>query len=182
MRAFCIAIVLSMTSPLAFSQDASEALPKPTKEHELLMKNLGPRTGQMKMWVQGPDADPIVMPFKETNKAILNGFWVETHFETGPYQGHGMSGFDPIKKKYIGTWSNNMSPSMSVMEGTYEESKNELTMVFRDYDEATGKLTDMKTVTADPPGKPETMTMYKKDANSGKWIVSFVMTYDPVKK
>jgi hypothetical protein len=29
-----------------------------------------------------------------------------------------------------------------------------------------------------PPGKDSTMTMYKKDAGTGKWVKSFVMTYE----
>ena len=49
-----------------------------------------------------------------------------------------------------------MSPHMSVMEGTFDEKSNELTMEFRDYDAMTGKLTDMKAVTSFAPGKPET--------------------------
>lgn len=180
MRTLCVAVVISIAGSFVMAQEG--ALPKPSKEHEFLKKNLGDRTGQMKMWVQGPDSDPLVMPFKETNTAILNGFWVETKFETGPYHGRGMSGFDPIKKKYIGTWTNNMSPSISVMEGTFDEESNELTMEFRDYDEMTGKLTDMKSVTSFVPGKPETMTMYKRDAKTKKFVVGFVMTYDAKKE
>ena len=179
MRAICIATVMLLTSPIAAAQDAA---PKPTKEHELLAKNVGTRTGTMKMWVQGPDVAPMEMPFKETNTSIMNGFWVETKFESGPYKGRGMSGYDPIKQKYIGTWTNNMAPHMSVMEGTYDETANEVTMVFKDYDTMTGKLTDMKSVTSNAPGKAETMTMYKKDAKSGKWVTVFVMTYDAKEK
>ena len=180
MRTLFVAAVISLAGSFVSAQE--ETLPKPSKEHELLKKNLGTRTGQMKMWVQGPDSDPVAMPFTETSAEILNGFWVETKFESGPYQGRGMTGFDPIKKKYIGTWTNNMSPSISVMEGTYDETSHELTMAFRDYDEMTGKLADMKSVTSFVPGKPETMTMYKKDAETGKFFAAFVMTYDAKKE
>jgi hypothetical protein len=180
MRIFCIAAVMAITSSFVFSQE--EGLPQPSKEHELLKANLGTRTGQMKMWIRGQDAAPLVMPFTETNTSILNGFWVETKFKAGPYMGRGMSGFDPIKKKYVGTWTNNMAPYMSVMEGTYDEKSKEITMEFRDYDAVSGKLTDMKSVTSLAPGKPETMTMYKKDAKTQKFITAFVMTYDAEKK
>lgn len=151
--------------------------PKPTKEHEFLKKNLGTRTGTMKIFVGGPDAKPLEMPFKETNTSIHNGFWVQSEFESGPYKGRGMNGFNPVTKKYIGTWTSNMTPHMSVMEGTYDESAHELTMTFRDYDEATGKLTDHRAVGQDAPGKPEVFTMYKKDAKSGKWVKSFILEY-----
>ena len=180
MKTFWIAAVVLLTSPLGLAQDGG--MPKPTKEHKLLAKNLGTRTGTMKMWVQGPEAAPMETPFKETNTSIHNGFWVESKFEAGPYKGRGMSGYDPIKKKYIGTWINNMSPHLSVFEGTYDETANELTMAFQDYDAMTGKLTDMKSVTSLAPDKPETMTMYKKDAKSGNWVMVFIMTYNDGEK
>ena len=174
MRTLCISALILLASPLALAQEAA----KPSPEHELLAKNLGTRTGTMKMWIQGPDAAPIEVPFKETNTSILNGFWVETQFESGPYKGRGMSGYDPKKNKYVGTWAQNMSPHLGVMEGTYDEQKHELTMTFKDYDLTTGQLLDHKTVSSFVPGKPETMTMYIKDAKSGQWTTSFVMTYD----
>ncbi len=178
MRMLCIATLILLASPLASAQEA----PKPSPEHELLAQNLGTRTGTMKMWMQGPDSPPIEVPFKETNTSILNGFWVETQFESGPYQGRGISGYDPKKKKYVGTWTQNMSPHLGVMEGTYDEKKHELTMTFKDYDLMSGELMDHKTVTSFAPGKPETMTMYKKDAKSGQWVTSFVMTYEAKEK
>ena len=180
MKTLCIVVAISLTGSLALAQKPT--LPQPSKELELLKTSLGTRTGQMKMWVRGPDSDPIVMSFTETNTAILNGFWVETKFESGPYKGRGMTGYDPKKKKYVGTWTNNMAPHMSVMEGTYNEKSNELTMTFKDYDVISGKLTDMKSVTSFVPGKPETMTMYKKDAKTGKFVTSFVMAYDAKKE
>ena len=176
MRAFCTASLILIALPLASAQET----PKPSPEHELLAQNLGTRTGMMKMWTQ-PEAAPIEVPFKETSKSILNGFWVESEFESGPYKGRAMSGYDPKKKMYIGTWANNLGPHLALMEGTYDEQKHELTMTFKDYDAVSGQLTDHKSVTSNPPGKPETMTMYKKDAK-GEWVTSFVMTYDKQEK
>lgn len=174
-----IAAAMLLTVTTASAQPAA---PQPGKEHELLQKNLGERTGQMKVWVQGPDSEPVMIPFKEVNTSIHDGFWVETKFESGPYQGRGMYGYDPKKKKYIGTWTSNMTPHLSVMEGTFDEKASALTMTFQDYDEQTGLLTDMKSVTVAPQDQPETMTMYKKDAKSGKFVKSFVLIYDQASK
>ena len=176
MKTVCAATIITIFSSAAFAQ--APQMPKPGAEHEYLQKSVGTHTGIMKVWPAGPKSDPIEMPFKETNKAIHNGFWVESLFESGPYKGRGMSGFDPIKKKYIGTWTSNMTPFMSVMEGTYDENKHEFTMLFKDYDHATNEVVDMKSVTVDAPEKPHTMTMYKKNKETGEWETSFILTYN----
>ncbi|HVJ80166.1 MAG TPA: DUF1579 family protein [Planctomycetia bacterium] len=36
------------------------------------------------------------------------------------FTGHGVSGYDPAKKKYVGIWTDSMSPSMMTVEGTME--------------------------------------------------------------
>ncbi|QEF98424.1 hypothetical protein Mal15_24760 [Stieleria maiorica] len=173
MAAFCL------TASLALAQDEASA---PSEEHAYLAKTVGTRTGTMKVWPQGPDGDAMEIPFTETNTAILGGNWVESKFESGPYKGRGMSGYDPIKKKYIGTWANNMSPYLAVMEGTYDEAKHELTMVFDDIDPMTNEPVKMKSVISDAPGKPSTMTMYQKKKESDAWAKTFVLTYQAKQK
>ena len=180
MRMLTLAVMILVTGPsmMASRVMAQGGASKPTKEHEYLAKDLGTRTGTMKVWPQGPDAASMEISFSETNTSLLGGFWVESKLDAGPYKGHGMMGYDPVKKKYLGTWMNNMFPHLNVMEGTYDEAAHELTMTFDDYDAMTQKPTTMKSVTSDAPGKDSTMTMYKKDAGTGKWIKSFVMTYE----
>lgn len=178
MRLICMTALLLLTIPLAAAQEAGA---KPSPEHKLLAQDVGERSGTMKLWMQGPDAEPVDIPFKEVNTSILGGLWMQTEFESGPYKGHGMIGYDPKKKKYVGTWTNNMAPNLVLMEGTYDEFAQEITMTFKDYDQATGKLTDHKTVRTVDPSKPETMTMYKKSDN-GKWIKTFVLEYPPQEK
>ncbi len=174
MKLLMIALSVFIPAQCTFAQAPAAG---PTKEHELLNRNLGDRTGTMKMWAS-PDADPIEIPVKETNTLVLGGLWVQTELIAGPYQGRGMTGYDPAKKKYIGIWTNNQTPHLTVMEGTNNAKTHELTMLFRDLDPATGDMVDMKSVTSSVPGKPESFTMYARDAASGKWVKSFVMTYD----
>ena len=54
--------------------------------------------------------------------------------------------YDPHKQKYVGTWIDNMNPSMSVMEGEFDENKKEMVMVFEGIDPNTGKTEKMKSV------------------------------------
>lgn len=182
MKTMTTALIALVCGTIAVAQPpAAPPDPQPGKEHQYLQKNLGPRTGTMKIFLGGPDDPPIEAPFRENNKVLLNGFWVESDFESGPYKGRGTYGFDPNTKKYVGTWISNQTPHMSIMRGTYNADKHELTMTFKDYDHATGALTDHKSVTSDAPGKPETFTMYKKDAKSKKWVKVFILDYAPKK-
>ncbi|WP_197455321.1 DUF1579 family protein [Stieleria neptunia] len=178
MRSLVFVALICMTSPTVLAQEA----PTPSKEHAYLAKIAGARGGTMKVWPQGPAGNAMEFPFTETNTVILGGNWVQSEFQAGPYKGRGMSGYDPIKKKYIGTWANNMSPYLAVMEGTYDESKHELTMIFDDIDPATNQPEKMKSVLTDVPGEPSTMTMYKKDDATDDWVKSFVLTYEMKQK
>ena len=161
---------LTLLIPAASAQDTPSLSP----EHAVLKRNLGTRTGIMKLWVS-PDADPIEMPVTEKVSSILGGFWAEAEFESGPYKGKGVTGYDPIKKKFVGTWSSNVSPHLIMMEGTLNDSKDELTMHFTEVNPADGTSTAMKSVTTFTPGKPETFAMYRKA--DGKWQKQFVVTY-----
>lgn len=151
----------------------------PGDEHKLLQRNLGERTGMMKMWPAGPDSEPMMIPVKETNTSLHNGLWVRSVFECGPYIGSGVLGYDPQKKKYVGNWINNTTAEMSVMKGTYDKAKHELTMTFRGKNNM-GKMTDMKSVSRSEPGKPEQFIMMEK-TDAGKWQTSFEVTYEEKK-
>ncbi|MDV6029104.1 MAG: DUF1579 domain-containing protein [Phycisphaera sp. RhM] len=179
MRPLFLTVLICVVSPTVRAQDAA---PTPSKEHAYLAKIAGTRSGTMKVWPQGPTSDAMEFPFSETNTVVLGGNWVETEFQAGPYKGHGMNGYDPLKKKYIATWANNMSPYLAVMEGTYDEAKHELTMFFDDIDPATNQPEKMKSVITDVPGEPSTMTMYKKDSTTDDWVKSSVLTYEMKQK
>ena len=45
-----------------------------------------------------------------------------------PFQGHGVTGYDPVKKKYVGTWIDSMSPSLMMLEGSFDKASRVLTM------------------------------------------------------
>src|SRR5688572_12571209 len=44
-----------------------------------------------------------------------------------PFKGMSLSGYDPLKQKYITTWCDTMSPTLMVMEGTMDASGKKLT-------------------------------------------------------
>src|SRR5262249_55745212 len=58
-----------------------------------------------------------------TYKMDLGGFWLfmsfHGEFAGQKFEGRGTTGYDPIKKKYVGTWIDSMSPNLMVMQGAF---------------------------------------------------------------
>ena len=56
-----------------------------------------------------------------------NGLCLVTDFKGeimgGPFQGHGVSTWDPAKKKYVGSWSDSMAAGLAVTEATWDPAK-----------------------------------------------------------
>lgn len=139
----CLGVSLSGT---VYAQE----MPKPGPEHEHLKKYVGTWDATMKMG--GMDSKCT-----STYKADLGGFWLSSTFDGEilgmKFQGKGMDGYDPAKKKYVSTWCDSMSPTMMVMEGAYDKDKKTLTM------EGDGMGPDGK------PAKNKSVTIWKDDDN-----------------
>jgi hypothetical protein len=93
-------------------------MPKPGPEHALLKKF----AGDWDATVSFPGGES-----KATSRSavVLGGFWLITNFrgEFGgaKFEGRGTMGYDPRKKKYVSTWVDSMSPSLLVMEGSFDK-------------------------------------------------------------
>ena len=115
--------------PAALFGQEDMPMPQPSEHHELLMHSVGEDTGTITMHMAGMPNTPNKAT--ETIEAF-GGFWTRSHFECDfmgmPFQGMGSMGYDPMKKKFIGTWQDNMSPTLSVMEGDYDEESKMMTM------------------------------------------------------
>lgn len=140
--AFTLLVVLCACDRLT----AQEAAPEPTEQHQLLAAEAGEWTGEMKVFMAGPDADPVVMPAKETNVMMDTGLWLISEFESGPFKGRGQFGYDPAKKKFVGTWIDNQTMALGIMEGTYDSKTGELTYLSEMLNPASGKMEPTKSV------------------------------------
>ena len=99
LRLFFVLFV-SMITSATFAQE----FPAATKHHEALKKDVGTWTATMKMFV-GPEMP--AMPVTETNRLLPGGLWLVSEFESGPFKGHGVFGYDATAKKHIGIWVDN---------------------------------------------------------------------------
>lgn len=174
MKRFLLCLcTLAAVPQLASAQEPE--MPQPTEAHKLLEKDTGTWTGEMKMFMAGPDQPPMVMAIKETNTMMEGGFWSLSEFEAGPFKGKGQFGYDPMKKKFVGTWIDSSSPFLSVMEGDYDDEGSTLTMFFDGMDMASGKIVKRKSVTKHVNKNKREFTMYKQAGE--KWEVEFIMSY-----
>ncbi len=113
-----------------------------------------------------------------TYKMGLGGHWLlskyEGDFAGQKFEGRGMDGYDPMKKKYIGIWADSMSPVAMISEGTYDKDSKTMTMTGEGAGQD-GKMTKYKS----------TMQMKDKDTvvftmsavNDGKEQEMMTITY-----
>ena len=92
----------------------------PGDAHKLLDGMVGTWNVTVKSWMQ-PGAPPMESTGTAVNSWVLGGRWMEEKF-TGsfmgmPFQGIGYTGYDNIKKQYIGTWMDNMSTAVMTSTG-----------------------------------------------------------------
>lgn len=164
-----LAVVIISWGTTSFSQEPQ----KPGAEHAHLSAMVGTWDTVMEMGGQ---------KFKgaATYKSICSGMWIASDFESElagvPYQGHGMDGYDQLKKKYIGYWFDSMTSVPMSFEGNFDDDHKVLTM--------TG-------TSPGPDGKPQkfrsttemhgqdrmTFQMYIVTATSGKEELAFSIEY-----
>lgn len=172
----CIVAVVSLISSSSVLV-AQQAPPEPTEAHRQLQKEVGMWEGEMKFWPNGPDSDPITMPVTEKNVMMDTGLWLITDFESGPFKGHGVFGYDPAKKKYVGTWVDNQTPSLSLMEGTHDEKTGETTYTSSMLNPATGKMEPTKSVGKMIDSDNKHFAMFMKSATGDGWTKSMEISY-----
>jgi hypothetical protein len=75
------------------------------------------------------------------------------------FEGRGVTAWDGTKKKYVGAWTDSMSPGMGVSEGTYDAATKSMTS-FMDSTDASGTVVKTKTVVQYPDADHKVMTMF----------------------
>lgn len=149
MRRFLSPIVAAALLAAALPALTAQAQMPPLPEHKALESDVGVWDADVQMWATA-DAEPMDSKAVETNK-MLGKLWLLSNFEGDfggmKFTGHMQLGYDPLKKKYVGTWIDTISPFLQTMEGTYDEKTKTSTMMATGVDMATGKESKSKMVT-----------------------------------
>jgi hypothetical protein len=160
------------------SQAASMPMVKPVPEHDLLKKDVGTWDATVET-MASPEAPASKSKGVETNK-LLGGLWLVTDFKSQmmgqPFEGHGTTGYDTNKKKYVGTWVDSMSTGLMTGESTYDPATKTVTGYMEGTDPATGKPTKMKMVTEYKDDNSRVFTMYMTGPD-GKEAPAMKITY-----
>ena len=114
---------------------------KPGENHKLLADLAGTWTYTVKMWMNpDPNAKPEESKGTAVRRPMMNGrFFVvdvtgkmempqpDGKKKEMTFKGMGIEGYDNVKKKFIGTWIDNMGTGMMLSEGDYDPATKTFT-------------------------------------------------------
>jgi len=154
----------------------------PTPGHELLAHCVGTWDATIKSWTQGPDSEPLISHGTEVVRLMPGGLWAVEEFEgkfgEAPFHGHGQSGYDPLKKKYVGTWVDSMSPSIMMIEGDYDPISKTMTSYGKGTEPRSGKPFEAKMTTVHKDKDSRVFTMFmKSDETKGEFVKMMEISY-----
>ena len=142
------------TKPAAGAPDSDEATKRwmeastPAAAHKVLDPLVGDWDVASKWWMD-PSAPPMETKGTTTKKWILDGRFVQEDFKGEmfgmPMIGHGMTGYDNVKKQYNSFWVDSSSTAMYISFGKASADGNTLTFH--------GKMDDVTTGEKDKPIK-----------------------------
>jgi hypothetical protein len=161
---------------LAFASMPAIAQPPtapPLKEHEWLYQFEGDWVSNSEGTV-GPDQPPMKCKGTMTSKK-LGGFWVVNEL-TGDMMGTEMKGlqtlgYDPEKKKYVGTWVDNMMGHMWKYEGTVDASGKKLVLEAEGPDMVNPGKTAKYRDSYEFKSKDHVIATSEMQDEKGKWVV-----------
>src|SRR5437762_9445656 len=148
---------LTLAPVAAVGQDGQTSGP----EHDAFKKLEGTWTAKLKM---GDNESAGTM----TYKMECGGLWLTSdfrgEFDGQKFQGRGLDGYDPEKKKYVSVWVDSMSTRPMLLEGTHDKEKKTTTMT-GEAPGPDGKLAKHKMMTHMPDDDHMTFTMFILDAD-----------------
>lgn len=113
-------------------------------------------------------------------KTICGGMWIASDFECDlggvPFQGHGMDGYDQLKKKYVGYWFDSMTSAPMTMEGNFDADHKVLTMTGTSPG-PDGKPQKFRTTTETKGPDQMTFKMFMASPSNGKEELAFTIEY-----
>jgi len=151
---------------------------RPTAEHAALALSEGTWDARVEISMGAPGTPPQVSKGVETNHMCCGGLWMISEFKSdpgsAPFEGYGLTGFEPSKKKYIVTWVDSDLTTPMSSEGTYDPKTRTLTM--RGSMTSRGKTLQWRNVEVWKDDDTRQFTMYQRGPD-GKESPSLSITY-----
>jgi len=151
----------------------------PGEGHKALAGMAGTWDAEVTSWME-PGQPPTKSKGTSENRMVLGGRWVESKFTSEmmgqPFEGLGYTGYDNYKKKYIGTWQDNMSTAVMLSEGTFDAAGKVMTSTSTMDDPMTGKTSTIKMTTTIESPDHHVFEMWGPDP-SGKVVKQMQIDY-----
>ena len=137
------AALAALTVVTPFSQ-----MPQKAKQHAMVTEAAGQWAGTISYY-NPESSEPMVSDCTESVHKI-GEFWTVSDFKA-PFGGmnfHGSStfGYDVEKEKFVGTWVDSVSTSITQMEGVYNEEREAIVLEYKVKDAATGEMKNARMV------------------------------------
>jgi hypothetical protein len=174
-----LAFVVISTIAVAAQQGPPPA-PKPGPEHEVLKMDVGTWDAVVEL-APAPGAPAGASKSKgvETNRIGCGGLCLITDFKADmmgmPFEGHGVTTWDPAKKKYIGSWTDSLSTGLAIGESTYDAKGKKWSGTMEGPD-MTGNVVKSRAVGEWRDANTRVFTMYSAGPD-GKEAQSMKITY-----
>jgi hypothetical protein len=144
----------------------------PAEQHKYLAQSVGTWAGKNSMWMY-PGAEPVKSDSTSTVSSIMDGRFtkVEASGEMpgmGKFQGLGIYGYDNVTKKFVGTWVDNMSTTISTGTGELSGDKKVMTWTNTYSCPITKKNATMRQVETMTSPTAMTIEMFMTDPKSNK--------------
>ncbi len=131
-------------------------------EQDLLKRDEGVWNATVQM-IPEPGADPEVSNGVETNLLATGGRWLINDFKgrlnDQAFQGHGMLGYDPARKKFVRAWVDTTQSTLWTAIGTYDLATRTLTM-WMETPDPSGQPLRFRTTTTWKDNDTKVYTMY----------------------
>jgi len=115
----------------------------PGEQHRLLGRFVGTWDTVGRMWMEGPDGPVSESRGVVETRWLIPGLWimdeVKTEMMGRPFEGFSISGYDNVKRKYVGMWVDAMSTALLTMEGNFDREGKTLALFGTADDPATGE-------------------------------------------
>jgi hypothetical protein len=171
---FVVAVIF-----LCFGVSAMAQGPIPLPEHEMLKMDEGVWNAKISMW-GAVGTEPTIGMAKETS-TMIGELWsiglMEGNIGGNDFVGHATLGYDPMQKKYVGTWIDSVTPVIAHMSGTYESETKTLTLFYITYAED-GQAQERKNIMVYKDENTRDFTMFLKSGD--EWTRAMGILYERV--
>ena len=174
-----VALIATVVASTNQPTQAQAPGPQLSDEQKLLQKDVGTWDATIKIWPV-PNAQPIESKAVEKNELLPGGMWLVSRFDGDlggvKFSGLGTVGYDPIEKKYVGTWIDSMTPHLTIVKSEYDKATKTMSGTGTGRDGATGKEMTSKHVSRYVDDNTRVFEMFAPDPD-GKEFKLMEVTY-----